>query len=265
MNIATKIPSEGEAKSAAAAQNAGAQGSQSQRNEPQRNEPMKGRVDAIDDGRLFGWAFDPASPDERLLIRVLLDDKPIAEAPADKERPDLKRNGIGDGKHAFEVMLPQFAVARAGDLVVVAASQSGNEQKLRVPKPDEQAAEAMIAAPMTRILDKLDMLMAAQRQLQVNQRSLQRVAPTLDASGNAASAELVDISASVEGLRTDLHQRMTELDVHIMRMDGVVAGLEKRMEDVRKRSGGDIKLLFMLVSVLAGFVAGALLTLAVMP
>jgi hypothetical protein len=194
-----------------------------------------------------------------------LDDKPIAEAPADKERPDLKRNGIGDGLHAFEVMLPQFAAARAGDLVVVAANASGNEQKLRVPKPDEQAAEALIAAPMTRILDKLDMLMAAQRQLQVNQRSLQRAAPTIDSSGNAAPAELLDIAGSVDALRTDLHQRMTELDVHIMRMDGVVAGLEQRMEDVRKRSSGDIKVLFVLAAVLTGFVAGALLTLAVMP
>jgi hypothetical protein len=194
-----------------------------------------------------------------------LDDKPIAEAPADKERPDLKRNGIGDGLHAFEVMLPQFAAARAGDLVVVAANAAGNEQKLRVPKPDEQAAEALIAAPMTRILDKLDMLMAAQRQLQVNQRSLQRAAPTIDSSGNAAPAELLDIAGSVDALRTDLHQRMTELDVHIMRMDGVVAGLEQRMEDVRKRSSGDIKVLFVLAAVLTGFVAGALLTLAVMP
>ncbi len=194
-----------------------------------------------------------------------MDDKPIAEAPADKERPDLKRNGIGDGLHAFEVMLPQFAAARAGDLVVVAANAAGNEQKLRVPKPDEQAAEALIAAPMTRILDKLDMLMAAQRQLQVNQRSLQRAAPTIDSSGNAAPAELLDIAGSVDALRTDLHQRMTELDVHIMRMDGVVAGLEQRMEDVRKRSSGDIKVLFVLAAVLTGFVAGALLTLAVMP
>ncbi|MGP3712463.1 hypothetical protein ACS5UA_16665 [Brucella sp. RRSP16] len=256
MNIATKIPSEGEAKQAATPNAAAG---------PQRTEAMKGRVDAIEEGRLYGWAFDPSVPTERLLIRVLLDDKPIAEAPADKDRPDLKRNGIGDGKHAFEVMLPQFAAARAGELVVVAANAAGGEQKLRVPKPDEQAAEALIAAPMTRILDKLDMLMAAQRQLQVNQRSLQRVAPTLDASGNAAPAELLDIASSVDGLRTDLHQRMTELDVHIMRMDGVVAGLEQRMEDVRKRSSGDIKLLFMLMFVLAGFVAGALLTLAVMP
>ncbi|MBB3216268.1 hypothetical protein FHW72_001339 [Ochrobactrum sp. RC6B] len=256
MNIATKVPTEGEAKQAATPNAAAG---------PQRTEAMKGRVDAIEEGRLYGWAFDPSVPTERLLIRVLLDDKPIAEAPADKDRPDLKRNGIGDGKHAFEVMLPQFAAARAGELVVVAANAAGGEQKLRVPKPDEQAAEALIAAPMTRILDKLDMLMAAQRQLQVNQRSLQRVAPTLDASGNAAPAELLDIASSVDGLRTDLHQRMTELDVHIMRMDGVVAGLEQRMEDVRKRSSGDIKLLFLLMFVLAGFVAGALLTLAVMP
>ncbi|MGK8640960.1 hypothetical protein ACRS7F_15835 [Brucella anthropi] len=256
MNIATKVPSEGETKHAAAPNAAAA---------PQRTEAMKGRVDAIEEGRLYGWAFDPSVPTERLLIRVLLDDKPIAEAPADKDRPDLKRNGIGDGKHAFEVMLPQFAAARAGELVVVAANASGAEQKLRVPKPDEQAAEALIAAPMTRILDKLDMLMAAQRQLQVNQRSLQRVAPTLDASGNAAPAELLDIASSVDGLRTDLHQRMTELDVHIMRMDGVVAGLEQRLDDVRKRSGGDLKFLFLLAAVLTGFVAGALLTLAVMP
>lgn len=256
MNIATKIPSE-EAQKPIEAQSASPTA--------QRTEAMKGRVDAIEEGRLYGWAFDPSYPTERLIIRVLLDDKPIAEAPADKERPDLKRNGIGDGLHAFEVMLPQFAAARAGDLVVVAANAAGNEQKLRVPKPDEQAAEALIAAPMTRILDKLDMLMAAQRQLQVNQRSLQRAAPTIDSSGNAAPAELLDIAGSVDALRTDLHQRMTELDVYIMRMDGVVAGLEQRMEDVRKRSSGDIKVLFVLAAVLTGFVAGALLTLAVMP
>ncbi|QWK79653.1 hypothetical protein [Ochrobactrum sp. BTU1] len=256
MNIATKIPSEVAQKPVEA---------QSASPTAQRAEAMKGRVDAIEEGRLYGWAFDPSYPTERLIIRVLLDDKPIAEAPADKERPDLKRNGIGDGLHAFEVMLPQFAAARAGDLVVVAANAAGNEQKLRVPKPDEQAAEALIAAPMTRILDKLDMLMAAQRQLQVNQRSLQRAAPTIDSSGNAAPAELLDIAGSVDALRTDLHQRMTELDVHIMRMDGVVAGLEQRMEDVRKRSSGDIKVLFVLAAVLTGFVAGALLTLAVMP
>ena len=35
--------------------------------------PMNGRVDAVDMGTIFGWAFDPMAPDQRLSIRVLLD------------------------------------------------------------------------------------------------------------------------------------------------------------------------------------------------
>ena len=58
---------------------------------PEQNnaKPLKGRVDAIDQGRVFGWAFDPETPEKRLAIRVLLDGKVIAEALADRNRPDL--------------------------------------------------------------------------------------------------------------------------------------------------------------------------------
>jgi hypothetical protein len=162
-------------------------------------------------------------------------------------------------------MLPQFAAMRAGELVVVAINGAGVEQALRVPKPDEQAAEALIAAPMTRILDKLDMLMAAQRQLQVNQRSLQRIAPVIDGSGGSTAVDAADVSNSIENLRGDVNQRLTELDVHLMRMDGVVAGMEKRMESLQKRSGGDVKPLILLLFVLVGFAAGAILSMSVMP
>jgi hypothetical protein len=257
MSVVTKVSAQASAKPNATPEQDNAQ--------PAKAEPMKGRVDAVDDGRLFGWAFDPSAPGKRLTIRVLLDGKPIAEAIADKERPDLRRNNIGDGAHAFDVMLPQFAAIRAGELVVVAISGSGVEQALRVPKPDEQAAEALIAAPMTRILDKLDMLMAAQRQLQVNQRSLQRAAPVIDGTGNASTVDLVDISGSIEGLRGDFNQRLTELDVHLMRMDGVVAGLEKRIEALQKQTSGEIKPLFMLLFVLVGFAAGAIVSISVLP
>eukprot|EP01132_Coremiostelium_polycephalum_P010136 gene10136-12431_t len=235
MSIVTKVPTQASVKPTAIPEQDNARPAKP---EPVRGEPLKGRVDAVDAGRLYGWAFDPQAPGARLIIRVLLDGKPIAEAVADKERPDLKRNGVGDGIHAFDVMLPQFASARAGELVVIAISGAGVEQALRVPKPDEQAAEALIAAPMTRILDKLDMLMAAQRQLQV--------------------------SGAIEGLRGDLNQRMTELDVHLMRMDGVVAGLEKRLELLHKRAGGDARPLFLLLFVLVGFAAGALMTVGVL-
>ena len=222
--------------------------------------PMNGRVDAVDMGRIFGWAFDPMAPDQRLTIHVLLDGKVIAEAVADRNRPDLRRNGIGDGKHAFEIALPDPLQSRANDIVVMARNGAGSEQALRVPQPDEQAAEALIAAPLAKVLDKLDVLMAAQRQLQVSQRSLQR-APEID-SDKTETAGLADIGNAVESLKVEISQRLNDLDVHLMRMDGVVAGMEKNLNAMRKRANGEIKPLLLLLFVLVGFAAGASLVLA---
>ena len=223
--------------------------------------PMNGRVDAIDMGRIFGWAFDPMAPDQRLIIRVLLDGKVIAEAVADRNRPDLRRNGIGDGKHAFEIALPDPVQSRANDIVVMARNASGSEQALRIPQPDEQAAEALIAAPLAKVLDKLDVLMASQRQLQVSQRSLQRT-PDLDAD-KAETTGLSEVSHAVESLRVDIGQRLNDLDVHLMRLDGVVAGMEKNLNTLRKRGNGELKPLLLLLFVLVGFAAGAGLALIV--
>ena len=227
---------------------------------PEQNnaKPLKGRVDAIDQGRVFGWAFDPETPEKRLAIRVLLDGKVIAEALADRNRPDLKRNGIGDGNHAFEIPLPEMASARSGDLVVLAATGKGGELPLRVPKPDEQAAEALIAAPLAKVLDKLDVLMAAQRQLQVSQRSALR--SKIDDTDEAESPGLAAISDDVANLRSEITQRLTDLDVHLMRLDGVVAGMEKSLNALKQRSNGDLKPAFLLLFVLAGFAAGAILS-----
>ena len=228
--------------------------------EQNNTKPVNGRVDAIDQGRVFGWAFDPAEPHRRVAIRVILDGKTIAEAAADRDRPDLRRNGIGDGKHAFEIMLPEPAVSRASDLVVVAVNGPDNEQALRVPRPDEQAAEALISAPLTKVLDRLDVLMAAQRQLQVSQRSFIRT-QQIDDSGEAETVGLVDISSAVASLRTEITQRLSDLDVHLMRLDGVVAGMEKTLSGLQKRSNGELKPLLLLLFVLVGFAAGAAMAL----
>ncbi len=226
--------------------------------EQDNTKPMNGRVDAIDQGRVFGWAFDPATPDKRLTIRVLLDGSVIAEAIADRNRPDLKRNGIGDGSHAFEIALPEAAASRAADLVVTALDGGGVEQKLRVPRPDEQAAEALIAAPLTKVLDKLDILMAAQRQLQVSQRSLLRA--RTDESGDDETVGLAGLSNGIADLRIEFTQRLNDLDVHLMRLDGVVAAMEKNLNALQKRSNGELKPLFLLLFVLVGFIAGAALS-----
>ncbi|CAN7688324.1 hypothetical protein [Neorhizobium tomejilense] len=221
--------------------------------------PMNGRVDAVDMGTIFGWAFDPMAPDQRLSIRVLLDGKVIAEAVADRNRPDLRRNGIGDGKHAFEIALPDPLHSRASDVVVMARNGSGSEQALRVPQPNEQAAEALIAAPLAKVLDKLDVLMASQRQLQVSQRSLQR-APEIDGD-KAETTGLTEMGNAVENLKVEVSQRLNDLDVHLMRLDGVVAGMEKNLNTLKKRASAEFKPMLLLLFVLVGFAAGAGLAL----
>ena len=221
--------------------------------------PMNGRVDAIDMGQDLRLGLRPDGAGQRLTIRVLLDGKMIAEAVADRNRPDLRRNGIGDGKHAFEIALPEPVLAsdrsrRRG------AKRSRSEQALRVPQPDEQAAEALIAAPLTKVLDKLDVLMAAQRQLQISQRSVSaRIRSTTPARPRRSASS---ISAhAVESLRIEISQRLNDLDVHLMRLDGVVAGMEKTLNGLQKRSNGELKPLLLLLFVLVGFAAGAAMTL----
>ncbi|OSJ19945.1 hypothetical protein BSZ18_00225, partial [Bradyrhizobium canariense] len=58
---------------------------------------LRGRVGAVGQGGIFGLAFGSAAPTQRPPIRVNGAGSGIAEAVAARNRPDLKRNGIGDG------------------------------------------------------------------------------------------------------------------------------------------------------------------------
>jgi hypothetical protein len=63
--------------------------------------PIEGYLDAVDPIQIRGWAYDPSRPDEAVVVRIMLDDKLIAEGPAKLFRDDLEKDGIGDGSHAF--------------------------------------------------------------------------------------------------------------------------------------------------------------------
>jgi hypothetical protein len=65
-----------------------------------------GYVDEIADGHVAGWAWCPAHPRVRLAVWVVLGDRLLAGAVADRRRPSLVRAQIGDGAHAFRIELP---------------------------------------------------------------------------------------------------------------------------------------------------------------
>src|SRR5690606_23796450 len=123
------------------------QADQNRPNPPQ----IQGRVDAIENDRIYGWVWDAANTGDRLAVQVLVDGRRVATVVADRPRIDLRRNGIGDGAYSFDIPLPPEARASPDGVTVVAVSPSdGSQTVLRRPTADERAAEAAIATPIDR-------------------------------------------------------------------------------------------------------------------
>lgn len=65
-----------------------------------------GYVDAVESGRIYGWAWNPTTPDRHLEIDIFHNGQPVESVVANRFRSDLLELGIGDGRHAFVVNLP---------------------------------------------------------------------------------------------------------------------------------------------------------------
>ncbi len=76
---------------------------------PQEPEVL-GFLDRYEKGVVSGWAHDPKRPAMRLLIEILVDGEKVAEGEASRHRPDLEQAGMGDGRHAFDIPLPDSAL-----------------------------------------------------------------------------------------------------------------------------------------------------------
>lgn len=114
-----------------------------------------------------GWAYDERHPDRQLTVELLDGDDVVASGIADRFRRDLLDNGIGDGRHAFEIKLPmRFAdgrhhrlscrIAESGDMlsrdgIEVLELTSGVRSALRrAAAPDFVAEQPKAAAELLR-------------------------------------------------------------------------------------------------------------------
>ena len=78
---------------------------------------LAGFVDGVGGRTLRGWAADRSDFSRRLVIDVFHGEKLVAGAVADQFREDLSRAGLGDGKYAFQCIIPR-SDASAGSLTV---------------------------------------------------------------------------------------------------------------------------------------------------
>ncbi|MGO4706820.1 hypothetical protein AB4072_13710 [Microvirga sp. 2MCAF38] len=232
------------------------------------NGQIQGRLDAIESRRLYGWVWDRGHPAERLLVRVLSRGRMVASTTADRPRIDLRRNGIGDGAYAFEVELPEAIGHEQDGLEVVAVSRStGEEVVLPAPSQDERAAEAVISAPLNRVLAQLEVLIAAQHRSQIILReAAQATRGTADQVEQMSSKE-DGIGAALEVVRSnqgDLALRIADIEIFLMRFDKMIAGFDERIKDLANAADRPMRRAVAILLMLTGISAiSAFITLAI--
>lgn len=87
---------------------------------------IRGYVDGIIGDHVVGWVHDPDHPQDRLELEFELGEEPIGHCVADLEREDLRRAGIGDGRHGFRHPLSRTAQTGDEHRVVVRALIDGS-------------------------------------------------------------------------------------------------------------------------------------------
>lgn len=215
---------------------------------------LNGRVDALDGNRLHGWIWDEARPEERLIVRLMRGGLKVQEAVADQGRIDLRRNGIGDGRHAFAMELDDRTAAAREALTIVGISPStGAQLELRLPPAAELAAEAAIAVPLARFFDRVEALIALQRRSQLTQKEL------LDKVGELGVQLAQHRQREAEAKQSEetegngaIASRLAEIDVFQMRFDQTLRAFDDRLVAVRKEAKAPLRQ----VTVVLGFLSG---------
>lgn len=88
---------------------------------------LEGHVDFADRARVLGWARDAARPQGVVVLEVVADGQVIARAPADRPRPDLVQEGLGEAqaRHGFALRFPRPLSAGRAWLLEVRRAGSG--------------------------------------------------------------------------------------------------------------------------------------------
>ena len=126
---------------------------------------IQGDLNVRRTGAIDGWCWDGTRPTARLAVELLVDGAVVASVAADGARRDLRRRGVGDGRHAFNLTIDpallgggeRLVSARDGRTRVVFGQYFVGTPEPSPPDPTLDALERELA----RMSDGLGRLIAA--------------------------------------------------------------------------------------------------------
>lgn len=198
-----------------------------------RPSDIQGFVDAFEQRRAYGWAFDRAHPQARLRIELRFGDRQAGETIANRTRPDLLTGGVGDGACAFEVAIEDDREPAAGMTVVAVNPATGARHILPGPATAAPATPALVTPQdAAKVESLLELLQSSQRRaltaMQAAERKFDDAATKLNRLPDLS--RLNELSQSLDQIRAtqgDLARRIAEAEVFLVRFDSVLNGMEK--------------------------------------
>lgn len=162
---------------------------------------VAGYVEAITADAALGWVWQPGRA-TRLSVQLRRGATVVAHAVADGLRQDLAQGGIGDGRHAFTLPIPEALREHAATLQVVTVLENGDEIALEPPP-----AAPPEATRLAQLQKSVDMLVASQRLIHRNLQAALLQRP--------ASATLDEIAAA----QTELRQAIETVELFAVRLE----------------------------------------------
>ena len=213
-----------QAATASAGPDAGPRSGEARPQAERRPSELAGYVDAISGRRVFGWAWDRANPDARIELQVYAGARLLGTVTAARERPDLRENGIGDGRHAFEFELPEALDAAAA--IEVRATRPDTQESVALGPPGGASGRdrPATARPGSLPPAAADRLAASQQLLRRDLRSVLSAVERLAGSAREQEAD-----------RDELARRLQNLEVHLVRLDSALRELNGHL------AGGDAR------------------------
>lgn len=166
-----------------------------------------GYVEACTADRLLGWAWKPAEPALHVTIELRLGDEVIATSVADVLRPDLAGNGIGDGRHAYEIAIPADYRTRSAELRVYARPAGGEATPIGAPPAADSLSDQV-----SRMSRGVEMMLNSQR---VIHRNLQ-AALTAGKDGEATSSVTLERIAELQSATAT---QLSAVEQFVVRLD----------------------------------------------
>ena len=183
---------------------------------------VAGFVDDVTEAVAWGWAWTPgqAAP---LAVELRLGAEVVAETLADTLREDLARLGLGAGRHAFKLAVPEACRPRLAELRVFARTADGGVVPLGTA-PAARTPEDHLAERLAQLTRGMETLIGSQRVLHRNVQALllagsQGGQPAQAIAPEAAPAP--DAPAAPDALREGLET----LELFVARLELGLAGL----------------------------------------